>query len=427
MIEELVRPGSVHGDIYTKAEIFEQELAKIFHASWLYVGHASEIPEAGDFVLRTMGRQPVIFVRGKDGVVRVLMNRCRHRGAQVCEVEKGRETHFRCWYHGWTYENTGKLTHVPEEGGYPADFPFDRYGLSQPPVVEDYRGFVFASLRDGVKPLREHLGLAAPMIDLMIDASPTGEIVLDMGCNKTTYAGNWKFVGMDGYHPNYLHVSVIIARAKREAGEAENKPDAEFMNATSWSDEGDSVTRDLGSGHSMLDLMPHRMRTVDSYLAGLKKLDGGGAYVDAMLQAYGPERGRILLAMAGDPHVGLFPNVQLINSHIRIVNPLAVDKTEIMMFPVRLAGVSDAINDNRLRKHEGFYGPASGGSPDDAEIFERTQRGLQVQVDPWIELSRGMHREYVDADGSIVGKITDEVPQRAQMKRWVELMSVEGR
>jgi len=424
-VTSLVRPGRVHGDIYTKAEIFEQELEKIFHASWLYVGHQSEVPEPGDFVLRTMGRQPVILVRGKDGVVRVLMNRCRHRGALVCEVERGNEQHFRCWYHGWTYENTGKLTHVPEEGGYPSDFPFDQYGLSQPPAVDDYRGFVFASLRAGVKPLREHIGLAAKMIDLMIDASPRGEIFLDMGCNKTTYGGNWKLVGMDGYHPNYLHVSVMIARAKREAA-ASGKPDAEFMNSTSWSDASSSVTRDLGNGHSMLDLMEHRLSTVDSYLTGLKKLEGGPAYVDAMFAAYGPERGRTLLAMAGDPHVGLFPNVQLINSHVRIVNPIAVDKTEIMMFPVRLGGAGDAINDNRLRKHEGFYGPAASGSPDDAEIFERTQRGLQVQINPWIELSRGMHREYVDTDGSIVGKITDEVPQRAQMKRWLELMSSDG-
>jgi hypothetical protein len=198
------------------------------------------------------------------------------------------------------------------------------------------------------------------------------------------------------------------------------------MNSTSWSDASESVTRDLGNGHSMLDLMPHRMSTVDAYLTGLRQLDGGPEYIDAMVKAYGEERGRTLLAMAGDPHVGLFPNVQLINNHVRIVNPIAVDRTEILMFPVRVAGASDAINDNRLRRHESFYGPSASGSPDDAEIFERTQRGLQVQVNPWIELSRGMHREYVDEDGSIVGKITDEVPQRAQMKRWAELMSVEG-
>jgi nitrite reductase/ring-hydroxylating ferredoxin subunit len=419
----LVRPGRVHGDVYTKPEIFELELEKIFHASWLYIGHESEVPAPGDFVLRTMGRQPVILVRGKDGIVRVLMNRCRHRGALVCEVERGREQHFRCWYHGWTYDNTGRLTHVPEPGGYPSDFPYEEYGLSQPPCVDAYRGFVFASLRGGVKPLREHIGLAAKMIDLMIDASPIGEIALDMGCNKTAYNGNWKLVGMDGYHPNYLHVSVIIARAKREAAAAGNKADAEFMNAVSWSDASESVTRDLGNGHSMLDLLPHRMSTVDAYLAELRELDGGAEYIEAMLRAYGPERGKVLLAMAGDPHVGLFPNVQLINNHVRIITPIAVDKTEIMMFPVRLAGVSDAINDHRLRKHESFYGPSAAGSPDDAEIFERTQRGLQARVDPWIDLSRGMHREYVDADGSIVGKITDEVPQRAQMKRWLELMS----
>jgi hypothetical protein len=63
------------------------------------------------------------------------------------------------------------------------------------------------------------------------------------------------------------------------------------------------------------------------------------------------------------------------------------------------------------------------GQPDDTEIFERNTDGLQATVNPWVDLSRGRNREYVDSDGSIVGKISDEVTQRGQMREWSRLMS----
>jgi hypothetical protein len=92
------------------------------------------------------------------------------------------------------------------------------------------------------------------------------------------------------------------------------------------------------------------------------------------------------------------------------------------MFPALFKGVSPDINAVRLRQHESFYGPAGDGSPDDAEIFERVQRGLGAEVNPWIDISRGMERERIEADGTIVGHISDEVPQRGQMRRWLELL-----
>ena len=92
------------------------------------------------------------------------------------------------------------------------------------------------------------------------------------------------------------------------------------------------------------------------------------------------------------------------------------------MFPALLKGVPDSINELRLRNHEAFYGPASQGSPDDAEIFERNQLGLSAEVDPWVLLSRGLERERIEEDGTIVGRITDETTQRGQLKQWQKLM-----
>ena len=142
-----------------------------------------------------------------------------------------------------------------------------------------------------------------------------------------------------------------------------------------------------------------------------------------MHAAYGEQRGNELLAWAGDPHAGIYPNLQLIGVQIRLVRPLAVDETEVLMFPGLLKGVPDSINSLRLRQHESFYGPAGAGSPDDAELFERNQTGLQAAVEPWLYLGRGLNRERTEPDGTRVGLIGDETTQRGQLRAWAKLMS----
>src|SRR5262249_54379177 len=146
-------------------------------------------------------------------------------------------------------------------------------------------------------------------------------------------------------------------------------------------------------------------------------------YIDAMNRVHG-DRARVLIALAGDPHLGVFPNLQIINNQVRIIVPVAADKTNVLMFPVFIKGMSGPMNEARLRAHESFFGPAGAGSPDDAEAFERVQRGLEASVEPWIYLSRGLRREVKGEGEEVIGLITDEVPQRGQLKRWRELMSL---
>lgn len=418
-LHALVLPGKVHSRTYTDVSIFELELARIFERTWVYVGHASEISAPGDYRTRRIGRQPVILIRGDDGRAHVLMNRCRHRGAVVCEHEAGNTRNLRCWFHGWTYDTRGRLLAASTgPGAYGAEFDQEAMGLTPAARVEEYRGFIFASLSATGESLRDHLGNAAAKIDLLVDASPESAIMVDAGVHKTVYRGNWKLVGMDGYHPNSTHVSVVDAwRRKQGAGMAATHPENPFDDASA------SRTRDLGNGHVMLDLQEQRLRHLGAYMDFLEKIPGGKEYVAGIRARHPEARAKLLVALAGDPHVGIYPNLQLIGNQIRIVNPIAPDETEVLMFGVRLKGVSEAINATRLRQHESFYGPAGSGSPDDAEIFERVQRGMMAQVDPWIDISRGLHREVREPDGSIVGLITDEVTQRGQMRRWLELMA----
>src|SRR3569623_724953 len=158
LLAGMVRDGRVHSKIYTAQAIFELELDRIFSRTWVYVGHESEVPAAGDYQMRSIGRTPVLMVRSADRKVRVQLNRCRHRGAQVCETPSGNTKLFRCWYHGWVYDSMGALVEVPDEDGYRGRLDKAAMGLLPVPRGDGYRGFVFASLSAQGETLSSFLG-----------------------------------------------------------------------------------------------------------------------------------------------------------------------------------------------------------------------------------------------------------------------------
>jgi phenylpropionate dioxygenase-like ring-hydroxylating dioxygenase large terminal subunit len=415
-VADLVRDdGLVHSSVYTDQKIFDLEMERIFHRTWLYVGHVTEVPNQGDYRRKTMGRHPVILVRGDDDKVRVLMNRCRHRGAMVAEVDKGNVQHFRCPYHGWAYDTTGKLTAMHYESGYKGLVDTETLGLDPVPRIGEYRGMVFASLSPTGRTLDEHLAAAKSRLDIAIDVSPTGDIFASHGMNRTKFRGNWKLVGMDGYHPTVLHASMFTLRSKSGQGSYRDP----------WGEGSESVTRHLGNGHVMLDLTLPRAANAEEEVRHYMELPGGPEYVRDMKAKYGEERALFLIGNHGDPHIGLFPNMQIIGSHIRVIIPLAPGVTEVQMFPMAMGGVSDEINQYRLRRHEFSYGPSSFVQPDDTEIFERTQLGMMAQVNPWLNLTRGLTREHRDTDGTTVAGISDELTQRQQLMEWRKLIEQE--
>ncbi|HZP26126.1 MAG TPA: Rieske 2Fe-2S domain-containing protein, partial [Dehalococcoidia bacterium] len=101
-VDELVQEGRVNSRVYGDPEIFDLEMEKIFHRGWVYVAHETELPDGGDYKLTYIGKHPVIVARSSDdNQIRVFFNRCRHRGATVCQLEYGNSNYFRCAYHGW--------------------------------------------------------------------------------------------------------------------------------------------------------------------------------------------------------------------------------------------------------------------------------------------------------------------------------------
>src|SRR5262249_58910155 len=106
--------------------------------------HESEVPRSNAYVAKSIGLQAIIMTRDASGTVHLLLNRCAHRGNEVCTSQKGNARSFTCPFHAWTFANDGRLIGYPFPDGYTK---LDRtaLGLGRVPRVESYRGFVFGS------------------------------------------------------------------------------------------------------------------------------------------------------------------------------------------------------------------------------------------------------------------------------------------
>jgi benzoate/toluate 1,2-dioxygenase alpha subunit len=413
--EDLVldRPDTfqVHTDAYMDREVFEAEIRNIFERTWVYVAHESEVSDVGDYKTSIIGRQPIIVSRHEDGQVYVLLNRCRHRGAVVCRDPLGHSNYFRCPYHNWTYANDGSLVGMAQSTGYPDDFDKSGWGLAHAPRVGLYRGLIFASLSEGGPSLEEHLEPVKRYVDWWFERAPTGTITVLPTAHRYPYPGNWKWQaenGHDGYHGNYVHES--WQRLLDRAGEAPVRDIRKYRSG--------GCTRGFRFGHGLLE-RPGGMNPAASWTG--RMMARYPEYDRALRTAYPPER---IEEISKRRNIFVFPNLYLFDTQIRVIHPLAVDRTEVSLFVYALDGVPDSLNQGRYRAHERFYGPSGFGSPDDVEIFVANQTGLQARGVDWALMSRGQHREERLDNGEVVGHSTDEVPVRAMYQEWKRLMSV---
>ena len=113
-IRALLRETEVHRDLFIDQELFELEMERLYANTWVYVGHDSQVPNPGDYITTTVGNQPVVMVRHGDRSVRVLHNRCPHKGTMVAGEACGNTgKFFRCPYHAWTFKTDGSLLSIP--------------------------------------------------------------------------------------------------------------------------------------------------------------------------------------------------------------------------------------------------------------------------------------------------------------------------
>jgi salicylate 5-hydroxylase large subunit len=201
--------------VYTDPGIFARELEHIFNASdWLYVCLEAEIPKPGSFKRSQLGNRDVVAVRGADGAINVLINRCAHRSMQFCSATRGTVKEFVCPYHQWTYDLSGNLQGVPfrrgyrGQGGMPADFLLEDHGIQRLAVTTRH-GVVFASFGSPNESLETYLGeRMLGYFDRVFD----GRELEILGYMRQRIPSNWKLMFeniKDPYHASLLHVFLV--------------------------------------------------------------------------------------------------------------------------------------------------------------------------------------------------------------------------
>ncbi|WP_204378028.1 aromatic ring-hydroxylating oxygenase subunit alpha [Chromobacterium sphagni] len=197
--------------VYTDQALYEREQERIFRGrTWNYVGLAAEVAQPGDFIQSHVGSTSVVLVRDREGALRVFVNRCTHRNAQVCHEPRGHAKVFTCPYHQWSFSLDGRLVGIPfrrginGKGGMSACFKADEHGLEQLKVAER-NGVVFASFSEDVEPLEEYLG---PTILAYLDRVCDGRPLRVIGTMRHRVEANWKLQIenlKDPFHAALLH------------------------------------------------------------------------------------------------------------------------------------------------------------------------------------------------------------------------------
>ena len=119
---------SLPRQFYTSEILYKMDIEHYWNHSWIWVGHVSQIPKAGDFFVFDYGYESVIVARDKNKNVNAFLNVCRHRGSRVCIKKSGNTRVFACPYHAWTYELSGNLRAAREMGD---DFDKAEYSLKK--------------------------------------------------------------------------------------------------------------------------------------------------------------------------------------------------------------------------------------------------------------------------------------------------------
>lgn len=326
-----VRQGMIPAHIYNDKEIFELEKERLFSRSWLFVAHESEVPEAGDYVVRRVLEDSFIISRDEKGQVRALFNMCLHRGMQVCRAEMGNASHFRCPYHGWSYRNDGRIVGLPfHKEAYGGEEGFKKKGqtLLPAPSLATYNGLIFISMDPDAEPLEDFLGDFKFYLDYYTKQSADG--IELRGPQRWRVKANWKigaenFAG-DMYHTPQTHTSVVEIGLFREP-KAEKRKDG----STYWAGNGGGTTYKLPEG-----TLEDRLRYVgypDEMIARMKD-----QWTQQQLDVVGKDGFMVSAA-------SLFPNMSFVHNwprveedsdevlpfiSIRVWQPISENETEVL-------------------------------------------------------------------------------------------------
>jgi p-cumate 2,3-dioxygenase alpha subunit len=390
--------------VFGDRELFDRERTHIFEKCWLYVGHASELREPGDFVTRSVAGRPIVLVRGHDGATRALLNTCTHRGTRLCSAASGNARSFQCPLHAWTFDTRGRLLGVPGRDSYASSFAttgFDLHGLR----CAAYRDFIFVTLDRDAPSLEDYLAGATEYLDLVADQSLGAGMELVPGSQTYGIHANWKLLAensIDTYHPISLHrrwfdyVGDQGVRRTRPQGRG----------------------RQLGNGHGVIESWPPVAGKPVAAWGPPMPVSSKPAMRELqqrLVAAYGEDRAHRI----GQTYRQLliFPNLLVLDTvatTIRTFDPVAHDRIDVTAWALAPRGQPEEQRAAMLQSFLTFWGPGGFATPDDVEILESCQATLANHELRWADYSRGMARGESSFD--------DELQLRSFWRRWFQLV-----
>ncbi len=424
-IRALVKPDRVHRDLYISQELFEIEQETFFANTWNYVGHDSQLPKPGDYISNEIGGRPLIIVRHTDGSVRVMMNRCAHKGSRLVSAPCGNTGKFyRCPYHAWTFKTDGSPLAIPLKNGYEGTALSEcdaSKGLATVKNVRLHRGFIFVKLNEGGPDFEEYFGDSLSSIDNMADRSPEGELEIAGGCLRFIHQCNWKmFVENlnDTMHPMVAHESSAGTARTMWADKPADEPKpmaieqfVPFMSDYKFFE--DMGVRTYDNGHSFTGVN----FSIHSKYKALPEYD------DAMKARYGEERTAQILGMSRHNTV-YYPNLTIKGAiqAIRVVKPISADRTLVESWTFRLKGAPPELLQRTAMYSRLINSPFSVVGHDDLQAYRGIQAGLHAGGNEWISLHRNYDAAELDG-GEITTVGTSELPIRNQYRAWSRYMT----
>jgi len=421
-VDHEARRFRINRENYKSQEIFEREKELIFSRCWLYLGHASELPKKGDYVTRIVGGRQLIFAHGRSGELKAFFNSCTHRGATVCRERKGNKKSFTCCYHGWVFSNEGKLLSMNTDHGFPDDINADgNLNLRVVPRLEEYRGFYFVNYNPTAISLYDFLAGARDCIDAICDQSDS-EMVILPGEHTYTIKANYKYLienSSDGYHLLPVHATYFDYLNDRFKGTKDEGAVDKLVKGYYKMGQ----VRCLGNGHTILESMVPTGRPVASWIEpwGLEVKEEIDAIRDRLENKFGKERMEYISET--QKNLIIFPNLVINDIQsitVRYIEPESHNFMRVTGWALGPAEESAKLKAIRLDNFVSFLGPAGFGSPDDIEMLEICQKGVEGSPIEWTELSKGMSES--EDLLTRTGGPDDEVQFQAFWAQWDRVM-----
>ena len=436
--------GHVFPPIYFDDEVYRREQERVFEGAWLPVGHEDMVRNPGDYVTNYMGEVPVIVVRDRTGTIRVLVNKCRHRGNEVCLFDRGNVRAFTCSYHGWTYSTDGRLVSVPEERElYDGALEKERWGLEEAAVV-NFHGLVFATLNRSAPSFEDWLGADVRWwLQHFVLAEPVGGLEALPGWHRYQSPANWKlvaenFIG-DNYHFMHTHTAWIrVKKAFAERGietPMTTSPHSALRNTAKY-----SVTAGYRSGAplGLGAMMPFTEEVLERDLGDARRL--GKEAVDWIHE----RAERLTKALTeheprpdGFGHGLLFPNLGLmgytspmIGKHFLLFHPRGPTHHETWQWTMVEREAPESVKELAVQRVYQGQHMAGVVAPDDVENFERILEAARSPRTWRVPMNYEIHLGHdQDQLPHLPGNCSfepSEINQREFYRAWLELVSEEG-